>query len=546
MSEAINNVEPSPAGTAQEARQTRTEECAEEDALWGRDMGQFEAFSRSVSINYVVLAVQAAVGILMLPFNVSHLGQSSYGLWVLAASIPAYFSLFDLGYGVAQVKFAAECRARRDAEGLNQIVSTLFCVFALIGLLVFAVAALIAFNLETFFNVSPEQAATGRFVLLALSLYVALGFPFSVFGGVVNGFQRHFLNGKVAIATTLIVAAVNLLVLSLGYGLIELVAATTAVRILSYYFYRRNAYRAFPALRLNFRYFRFSRLREVTGLSVFLLLIDLANKINYSADALVIGAFLSTVAVSVWAVAQRLIETTQTVTSQANGALFPVVVDIATIGDKERLRQVLIQGTLVSLAMVIPVATGLLVLARPLVVAWVGPAFEGSVPVIYVLAVAVTTRVGCSMATTLLKGAGRHRLLAFVNVAAAISNVGLSILFVRRFGLVGVAFGTAIPLGVVSILILFPAACRRVELPIWRAISRAVWPAIWPAAPMALLLIAARGVTAYGLLSVALLAIGGGAFYALLFIGVALPREDREWYESRVRGRLTRLRALAV
>ena len=38
----------------------------------------------------------------MLPFNVAHLGQSAYGLWVLVASVTVYFSMFDMGYGVAQ------------------------------------------------------------------------------------------------------------------------------------------------------------------------------------------------------------------------------------------------------------------------------------------------------------------------------------------------------------------------------------------------------------------------------------------------------------
>ena len=58
-----------------------------------------------------------------------------------------------------------------------------------------------------------------------------------------------------------------------------------------------------------------------------MLLIDWANKLNYSIDAIVIGAFLNTSAVAVWSVGQRLAEVTQRLTNQLNDILFPTVVD---------------------------------------------------------------------------------------------------------------------------------------------------------------------------------------------------------------------------
>src|SRR5262249_19217208 len=154
---------------------------------------------------------------------------------------------------------------------------------------------------------------------------------------------------------------------------------------------------------------KLSRLREVTGFSAFILLIDIANKVNYSTDTLVIGAFMTTAAIAIWAVAQRLITTVQNLTSQVSGSLFPIVVDFATVGDGERLRRVFVQGTRITLAMVFPMAVGLVMLAEPLVEAWVGPGFMGSVAIIYALAAAVVMRVGTATASTLLKGAGRHR-----------------------------------------------------------------------------------------------------------------------------------------
>ena len=517
----------------------------EGDPVWGLEFSQLDVFARNISMDYLALGVDVLIGVVMLPFNVAHLGQSTYGLWVLVASVTAYFSMLDLGYGVAQVKFASEYRARRDAEGLNQIISSLFFVFCIIGLLAVSLGFLLALNLDKFFNITPEQASTGRTVLMIISAYVALGFPASVFGGIVNGFQRHYINGFVSISTSLVVAAVNVAVLLAGYGLVELVAATATIRALSYIGYGMNAYRAFPGLRLRLSKVRLTRLREVTGFSAFILLIDLANKVNYASDALVIGAFMGTVAIAIWAVAQRLIDATQMITGQLNGALFPIMVDNATLGQTDRLREIFIQGTRISLAMVIPIATGLCLLAGPLVMAWVGPEFVGSIPIIYVLAIAVAIRVGNSSATTLLKGSGRHRLLATSNLVIAVANLGLSVALIRPLGLIGVALGTLIALAIVSVLVLFPAACRRVKLSTTEALKTAILPALWPALFMASFLAITRNVAGPSLAAIALQSITAGLIYLAVFMMFAIDREERQWYISKARQLVKRQNAVA-
>jgi hypothetical protein len=93
--------------------------------------------ARNLSTRYLVLIAELVIGMLMLPFNLAHLGASQYGLWMLVGSITVHFSLLDMGYGSATVKFIAQYRAHRDARALNEIASTLFYIFAGVGLLAY-------------------------------------------------------------------------------------------------------------------------------------------------------------------------------------------------------------------------------------------------------------------------------------------------------------------------------------------------------------------------------------------------------------------------
>jgi O-antigen/teichoic acid export membrane protein len=231
-------------------------------------------------------------------------------------------------------------------------------------------------------------------------------------------------------------------------------------------------------------------------------------------------------------VADRIISATQRLTNQSNTVLFPLIVDSDEGKNVGRLQTVLLEGTRLSLATVTPIAVALIVLGEPIVRGWVGPAMLGAVPVIQVLAVAVTLRVGAATGTTLLKGAGNVRYLAFVNLGTGVANVALSAALIRPFGLVGVAFGMLIPLAVSSICLIFPAACRRVDLTVWRALRHAIWPALWPGVAVGAVLAAVHRPT--DTLAIALMeAAAAGLLYVGLFI-IAVGRRDRQVYTARI------------
>jgi len=503
------------------------------DAPWPAEPeAPLRTLARNVGTRYLFVVAEMIVGLLTLPFNLRHLGPEAYGLWMLTAGITVHFSILDLGYGGAIVKFVAQYRSQRDTRSLNEIASTIFVLFAVLGVLVYLAVIALAFHLDTFLNITPAQAETGKWILLIVGLNAAVNFGFSTFGGICAGFQRYDINNMVAIVSSFVIAAVNVAMVLMGYGLIPLVAATTAVRLGTYFVYWRNAYKVFPQLRVRPSLFRTARLREVTAFSIYASMIDWANKLNYELDEIVIGIFLGATPVAIWAVADRIISATQRLTNQSNTVLFPMIVD-SDVGQKlGRLQTVLIEGTRLSLATVTPIAIVLLVLSEPIVRAWVGPQMLAAVPVIQVLAFAVALRVATATGTTLLKGSGHVRYLAFVNLGTGAANVVLSAALIKPFGLVGVAVGTLIPILVSSVFLTFPVACRRVQVPVGEAVRRAVWPAVWPAIAVAVALAAVHRPT--DTLPVALAeAAAAGLLYVGLFI-IAVGRRDRANYTARI------------
>jgi O-antigen/teichoic acid export membrane protein len=485
---------------------------------------------------YLLLAINIAIGLVLMPFTVRHLGASEYGLWMLVASMTYYFQLLDLGYGSGIVRQVTDADARHDTAGVNRILSTFVVVYGAIGTVAaIGLVAIILLVIPHFPNIAPPQVRTAQVLLAVIGLRIVVGFPMGVFGAVTNARQRFALNNSVAIVLALISGAVTYFVLSAGHGLVALVASTTAVSLAGYGAYAWTARRAFPPLDIRPSLFDRRIVREVTTFSVYFFLIDIAVQIGFNLDNMVIAGVLGTAAVAIYAVALRIADYQRQLCSQFNHLLFPIVVRFGSVGRTDALRDTLVEGTRIALVLVVGVTICVIGFAPPLVAAWMGPGFEASVPVLYVLALTGVVLVGQGPLGNVLLGTGRHRLVAIVAFIEALANLALSLILVRRYGILGVALGTAVPVFIANSFTLLPAACRTVGLRVTE-FGRLVLPAPATGAVAAIL-----GVVAFRTLlpPTSFLAVVGegaavGAIYLVTVVTLGVDREVRNRYLTQV------------
>jgi hypothetical protein len=286
-------------------------------------------------VKYASLAINIGTGIFLLPFTIDHLGKEIYGLWMIVASMTAYFHLFDGGFRHSLVRHIAEADAQRDANRINELASTFVVIFGGIGLAVLGGTATVALGvLPRYPKIDPTHLATAQAVMLILGARVALALPMSVFGAVSTSRQAFARNGITAIAVTLLQTFATVQVLSRGYGLVPLVATTTLIGVLSYVVYAHTAFSVLPSLRINpMKYFRSERVRELASFGVYVFFINIAVQVGFNLDNLVVGAWLGTAAVAVYAVSFRLASYQRQLCNQFNGLLFPVLVRFGALGN---------------------------------------------------------------------------------------------------------------------------------------------------------------------------------------------------------------------
>ena len=109
-------------------------------------------------LNYVIIGLNALVGLLYTPFMLRCLGQNEYGLYSLVASIIAYLTLLDFGFGPAVVRYTAKYRAERKTKEQYSLFGLFFTLYSIIGVIAFVIGLLLYFNIDWLFDKTMSQS----------------------------------------------------------------------------------------------------------------------------------------------------------------------------------------------------------------------------------------------------------------------------------------------------------------------------------------------------------------------------------------------------
>jgi O-antigen/teichoic acid export membrane protein len=482
--------------------------------------------------NYVGQFINLGTLFFLTPFILHRLGPTSYGLWVLLSSLVAYGSLLDFGLWGAIIKYVAEYRARQQTEQARALVSTAMGIYLVLGVLVLLIGLVAAIAAPRLLNLPADQASQATTLICLMSLGLGASLPGMLPLSILRGLQRYDAVNAVEIAATLVTAAATIILLWAGIGVLGVVVANLIgvfVLIgLGTWALRRLA----PELRLTRRNFDPQLVRTVLSFSWPLFVRDAAGRLQTRTDEITIGIFLPLAAIAPYNVARRLSEMTQLLTKQFMKVLLPLASELHAENDHARLRQVLLAGTRITLALSGAIGVALIVLSEPLLRLWVGPQYASAAPLVALLTTASLFAACQWPAGAVLQGMARHRVLAATALICGAANLSLSVALVGPLGLTGVALGTLIP-SVVEFVVVLPIAMRLVGLPWGTMLGKVLLPGLSPALLMGLVLAwLGRDLGQSSWAATILVAAAGLGVFAVAYLALGASQAERDTYRG--------------
>jgi O-antigen/teichoic acid export membrane protein len=247
---------------------------------------------------------------------------------------------------------------------------------------------------------------------------------------------------------------VVLIVLALthGRGLLTVALITVVLPLITSLVRGAIAFRICPVL-LGLKYVDRGTFRMMANYSGVTLLIMVATQLKFKTDTIVIGTMLSAAAVTYFIIGSRIVNYTQQVVMALAQNFLPLASQSEATGNMDRLRKVLVAGNRLCALICFPITATLLILGKSVIEVWVGQKYIAtSYPVLAILIVPSTLMWAQAASGRVLFGIGKHRTWAFVTLAEGVCNLILSLILVRPYGIIGDAYGTAIPLACSMIL----------------------------------------------------------------------------------------------
>jgi O-antigen/teichoic acid export membrane protein len=420
---------------------------------------------KNVTATWLGLLVHALTGLFLSPFILHKLGDQAFSLWVLIFSLTGYFGLLDLGIRSSIVKYTAKFIATGDMDSLSRYLSTSMAFYSAIGVVVLLGTVAGYFCLHLLFRIPPEVLPSASLLLLLSGAGIAITFPLTVFAAALEGLQKFSWLQLSQIGIALLRALLIVVALLKGGGLLAVGTITVAMGVLSYLVFTCIAFYALP-VRPSFQHVEFKVFREMAGYGIFAFAILASEKLRFQSDPLVIGAMVSSTAIASFSIAAKLVEYSSYAVRSMSQIFTPMASQFDATGDLARLRRTFIAGNRASAFIILPICVALIVAGRSVIETWVGPRYVNSYSILVLLIVPRTLYLAQSTSIRILLGMGRHRVLASVLLLEGGVNLLLSVLLARRFGVMGVAWGTAIPLACTSLFFLPRHVCHLLDVPL--------------------------------------------------------------------------------
>lgn len=426
----------------------------------------------SVSSNWLRILVSIAVAYLLTPYVLHQLGNSGNDLWSMINASVGLLGLLLLGVPMTSVRFFAEHVAKKDISGLNRSIATSLGMYLILGALAMVIGAGIWAFFHLLYEVPPEFEGETQVALALMIVYVGSGFVSQLPYGVLSAHNDFGVSNLIQMSAMLVRLGATWVALVRAPTLVTLALIQLVISALEFAVGWLVVVRRYPGVRLGLREFDRVVVRRIIGFSVFVLLLNVGNKLAFHIDSLVIGAFLDKGAVTDFSLGNQFMIYLTDLILGIGMVVMPLAVRLKTQGKSEEIRDIFLKWSRITVSICLLVSTYLMIAGPAFIGWWVGAEHQEAAGTVLQILVPsfVLFLASRGVALPILMGRGDAAFPAWALLGMGLLNLAMSLALVRPFGIVGVAIGTAVP-NVAFAAAIAVRCCRELQVPLTRYFS---------------------------------------------------------------------------
>ena len=428
-------------------------------------------------LSYISIILNNIIGLLYTPFMLRMMGQSEYGLYSLVASVVAYLTILDFGFGNAIIRYTAKFRAENRLKEQYEMFGMFLFLYSAIGIFTLLIGLCLYFNVDFLFerSMNMEELNKIRIMMLLMVFNIAITFPFSIFGSIITAYENFIFQKAINIVRIILNPIVMCVMLLMGYRAIGMVVVTTLFNVLTLLI---NCWYCSHRLHIHVIIGRFNWtfLKEIMIYSFWIFLNAIMDRIYWSSGQFILGIYAGAKAVAIYAVAISLENIYMSFSTAISGVFLPRITSMITQKENEKsMSDLFIRTGRIQYIIMSFILIGFILFGKQFIIIWAGSDYSEAYYITLLFFVPLTIPLIQNLGITILQARNQMKFRSVSYVIIAIISLGLSVFLVRYYGGIGCALSTAFALCIGQILIMNIYYFKKVNIDIpafWREIGK--------------------------------------------------------------------------
>jgi len=431
---------------------------------------------RNIIASWLAHAVTLVVGLFLVRYVKDTLGDDGYGAWIFISSVAGYAGLLYAGFGAAICRYTAKHHTNEEWDELNSVASSIFSVYAvnsllcLLGGVAFAIVAPYVADWE------GQSLSDIRIAVVLVGAGFMLNMLGSVFAGILIGVHRFDIKRSITVTSILLKVGLLIAVFQWDTGVVGMAVVLLILAVgenIAYYLFAK---RCVPQLSIRIRHIRRDVFKEMLPFVSWNAVSMVSHYLIYLTDTVVIGMTLGTSSVTPYYIALRLAQMMQMPVEQVAEVIIPKVGELHVRKEFAKLSVLIERIFGLAILLMAGFFIGSWYFGGRVFTTWLGPGNESSHLILIILVASQVVAMPARVFKNSLLAIGEIRGPGLLDLSQAIVNLVLSLILVRGYGVIGVAWGTLIPIVTIELFLLVPYTTRKLNLSLSRLIVHSVLP----------------------------------------------------------------------
>ena len=397
---------------------------------------------QNISTSLIGQIVAIICGFVIPRIMIGTFGSEAYGATASISQFLAYITLLEGGIGGVARAALYKPLAENNAEKISQIIEELRHFFRIIAYIFLAYVLILALTFKSISNVTVFDQLTTFLLVVVISISTFAQYYIGITHSVLlQAAQRTYITNYVTIGATVMNTILTLILVKLGCNLLTVKLVSGGIFVMRPFALQMYVNRRFQLVQSK-------RSSEVllkdkwTGLGQ-----HIAFFLHSNTDIMVLTVFANLQLVAVYSVYNMIIAQIQNLTASFTSGMEALFGEMIAKKEQQELDETFSKyETMISVVAVILLATTALLIIPFVKLYTAGISDAEYVVPAFALLMTLASLLYCLRIPyhAVVIAAGHFRQTKLAAYGEAILNIGLSIVLVVRFGLIGVAIGTLV------------------------------------------------------------------------------------------------------